>query len=168
MQFSTLLATAVALTGATAAAIQNSTVKFTIESPNQDVNNKGLSSIHEGAAINYFFAGEASEAFGFDTKTGVISKTVEIGGNQSYEEFFGIQQGGNFQSLQTSPTQDNTKWAVDNGYLTGNGSDSFFAVKGTNDPYNYSEESYQIGIVAPHAPNVYKEVVPIKIKANLQ
>ncbi|CCH40889.1 putative membrane protein [Wickerhamomyces ciferrii] len=167
MQFSTLLATAVALTGASAAAIQSS-IRFNIESENQEVNNKGLSSIHEGAAINYFFAGEGSESFDFDYKTGVISKKVEIADNQSYEEFFTIQEGGSgFHTLQTSPSYDNTKWAVENGYLTGNGSDTFFAVKGTNDPYNYSKESFQIGVMAPHSPNIYDAVVPIKIKATV-
>lgn len=145
MQFSSLLAAASVLVSAVSALPVQNFVKFTVESDKDELNGKGLSSIHEGAAINYVFLGDNSQTLNLNTTSGEIYQSFTSADGQTFNQYLSVL-GGGFPGLQVSAASAYpTTWTFEDGYLKGNGSDSFLVAKNTHDPYRYSEKSYQIG-----------------------
>ncbi|CCH41108.1 putative secreted protein [Wickerhamomyces ciferrii] len=166
MQFKTLIATAASLIAFVNAEAAQNYVQFYAESDIKEINGKGLSSIHEGAALNYFFLGEDPEILDYNPETGAISSSLNTGDGQSIDLAFEASVGSRFPTLQvTAGAQTATSWTFEDGYLKGNGSQNFFVAKNTSDPYRYSEKSYQVALFPEGASTSgFVDVHPIKIK----
>ncbi|KAK9320529.1 hypothetical protein V1517DRAFT_329092 [Lipomyces orientalis] len=137
MKFLTL-ATLAALASGALAVTKNVTLK--VKSDDATIDGMGLSSIHEGAAINYVFLGIGSEDLVYETTNSTIYDPAII------PQFpFYLQIWGNVIAVAVGLTDDVSQFRVDsNSYLTVNGSENvFYAAKNTNDPYNYSSAQYQ-------------------------
>ncbi|ODV96555.1 hypothetical protein PACTADRAFT_1144 [Pachysolen tannophilus NRRL Y-2460] len=126
-----------------------STIELKAVSNNSAVNGLGLSSVHEGAGINYFFLGQGSEKLTYD---GVSTIYVEDSLHQTFQVDSSI--------LELSVTTTYNHWTFDNNnYLALNGStDGFYACKNFNDPYSYSSNEY--GVLTE---KVNSDCLPIKI-----
>ena len=104
------------------------------DSPETSVNGLGLSSLHEGAGINYFFLGSGSQTLMWDDESGAVSvKLGEI--TQSISISNTILQLSVFEPSRVT---------VADGVVSVDGNDSFYACKNISDPYNYSEKSYAV------------------------
>lgn len=116
------------------ATISNITVY--VKSDNSEVNNLGVSSIHEGAAINYLLLGSSGQEllYNSDEKTiyqNLQTTTIEVPLNFTVS-------GGIYQvSVAGSPISVEI---ADDGKLEFDG--EVYAAKNISDPYNYSERSY--------------------------
>ncbi|CUM46974.1 uncharacterized protein AC631_02932 [Debaryomyces fabryi] len=111
-------------------------VKLTVESDNTEINGKGLSSLHEGAGLNYFFLGEGSQ----DLKYNSSDKQLYF--DVSDDIKFSFSVSGNFATIGVLEPY---KVEFEHNYLKVNGTtDGFFACKNVNDPYRYSENSYAL------------------------
>ena len=111
-----------------------SEVEFVADSSETSVNGLGLSSIHEGAGINYFLLGSGSQTLMWDDATGAASaKFGEITQNVCISN-----------SIVQLSVFEPSKVTVADGVVSIDGNDSFFACKNINDPYNYSEKSYAV------------------------
>ncbi|CAI5756497.1 unnamed protein product [Candida verbasci] len=116
-------------------------IELYIKSDNDEVNNKGLGFIHEGAGINYAQVGDAAQNLNYNEETQLITEPVTVnGGAQTLDWPFGIDNG----ILQISVTINNPPKVTigDDGSVSFEGSDSLYAKKNINDPYRYSEKSY--------------------------
>lgn len=109
-------------------------VSLVAVSDNDELNNKGLSSIHEGAGINYFFLGENGEDFTYDadknelsTKLGTLPTTVGVEG-----------------SILINGVLGPAEIKEEDGKVTVNGIKQFYGCKNANDPYRYSQSSYMV------------------------
>lgn len=121
-------------------------------SDNEALNNKGLSSIHEGAGINYFFLnsdGPQAEDFTYDeaksqlsTQLGNIPATVGLEG-----------------SILVNGVLGPAEIKEQDGVLSFNGTTQFYGCKNVQDPYRYSQESYMVV-----TDNSKGDCVPIQIK----
>ncbi|CEP24943.1 unnamed protein product [Cyberlindnera jadinii] len=136
MQFSAVIASLAAI--ASAAQIQlTANVKLT--------DYTGLSSIHEGAAINYFQVGGQSETLEFDEEAATI--TTDATGVPQTLSLVTSKDG--FPFLQLAPQEQNVYWSVVDGKLVGYDADcqevTFYAAKNVNDPYQYSKDTFFIG-----------------------
>ncbi|CCH41107.1 putative secreted protein [Wickerhamomyces ciferrii] len=169
MKLSTVLTLAVSIIGYASAAPAPFTpdpvnnVQFFVESENPNVQGKSLHHRHEGAAVDFVFLGDAPATFKYDYKTDVI--TADVG--TEYPLYFSVLSGVEFPTLQVSAASSYyTKWAVEDGYLTGNGSSNFIAAKNTGDPYNYSKDSFQVALFPEGGiPGRYvTDVTDVKIK----
>lgn len=139
MQFSYL--TAVASTLVAASALQLKAV-----SSSSNVNDAGVSSIHEGAALNWVELGNPNnpnqgESYEYDASEGTL--TNDLGGVLSNTQL-GFSNAGKGSVLVFGAYDTTGKFTFDSEkYLEVNGSaDHFYACKNINDPYNYSEQSY--------------------------
>ncbi|GME85057.1 unnamed protein product [Ambrosiozyma monospora] len=131
MKFATLSAVSLALVSK---ALADETVELFIKSDNSDVSGKGISAIHEGAGINYFFAGNGAQDLSYD---GSSLTSNEIG----YPQWF---TPDGFVQMSVSGEVTGITFDSD-GTLEYNGSaDGFQACKNVNDPYNYSKSQYAI------------------------
>lgn len=140
MQFSYL--TAIASTLVAASALQLKAV-----SSSSDVNDAGVSSIHEGAAINYVQLGNPNnpnngESYEYDGSQGTI--TNDLGGVLSNAELGFGPSSDKGAVLIFGAYSTTGKFTFDSEkYLEVNGSaDNFYACKNINDPYSYSERTY--------------------------
>ena len=137
MKFSTICVAALAAL-AQASPVKHSIkdVKLTVESDNTEINGKGLSSLHEGAGLNYFFLGEGSQ----DLKYNSSDKQLYF--DVSDDIKFSFSVSGNFATIGVLEPY---KVEFEHNYLKVNGTtDGFFACKNVNDPYRYSENSYAL------------------------
>lgn len=131
-----------------AAAVANAAVTLTVtDSTNDSLNGMGLSSIHEGAGINYFLLGTNAEDLEY-----VDGKLQAQLGNFPY--FFNADQNIVQLSVVASPTVKITDGKIDLG-------SQVYACKNINDPYNYSKSSYAV-VVGEMGTDCY----PISIKVN--
>lgn len=113
-------------------------IQLFAESDDKSVNGLGLSSIHEGAAINYFFLSSGgAETLQYDEKNGEVYSTTSDSVKQSVSI-----DAGNF--LQLSAADFQKVDFSDDDTVSVNGNDEFFAAKNVKDPYNYSKDSYAI------------------------
>ncbi|KAK9482511.1 hypothetical protein V1527DRAFT_392339, partial [Lipomyces starkeyi] len=136
MKFSALAIIATFVSSALAA---TKSVYLTVKSDNPTIDGQGLSSIHEGAAINYVFLGSGgSEELVYESSNSTIYDPYIFPGYPFY-----LQIWGNIVIIGVGETV--TQFKIDSSnYLTVNGSESgFYAVMNTNDPYNYSAYSYE-------------------------
>lgn len=114
-------------------------IQLVTRSETGEVNARGLSSYHEGAAMNYFFLGEQSESLEYDDETHQIM--FQIGDQepvlyQYMNDYEGV--------LALFPDINGTVTFSSEGRMSFNSIDSFFACMHTNDPYRYSDNSYQV------------------------
>ncbi|KAK9357729.1 hypothetical protein V1504DRAFT_463507 [Lipomyces starkeyi] len=136
MKFSAL---AIIATFASSALAATKSVYLTVKSDNPTIDGQGLSSIHEGAAINYVFLGSGgSEELVYESSNSTIYNPYIFPGYPFY-----LQIWGNILVVGVGETI--TQFKIDSSnYLTVNGSESgFYAVMNTNDPYNYSAYAYE-------------------------
>ncbi|EMG48331.1 putative cell wall protein, putative [Candida maltosa Xu316] len=123
------------------------------QSDNEEVNGQGLSSIHEGAGINYVFLGSAAQTVNYDTDSQNIFADLEIAGGQTARQSL-VLEGGVLQlSVAGEPL---AVQIADDGAVTFPGSDGLAAAKNINDPYRYSENSFAV---------ISGEGIPISIVA---
>lgn len=149
-----MLFSAVASIALLSATALGSTVQLSIESDNQDVNNNGLSSIHEGAGINYFLLGNSSQTIDYNESTGILS----FASSPEVVQSFGVTS--NIVQLSVASSPSPVKF-TDN-LLSFNGSTSnFYACKNINDPYNYSKNSYALTYYTSDAPD---GCIAVKVK----
>lgn len=164
MQFSTLLAAASVLVSAVSASPISNFVTLTLESENDELNNKGLYSIHEGAAINYVFVGDEPTTLNLNTTSGDIYQTFQNADGQSFNQYLQVL-GYGFPGLEVSVGSPETTWTFVDGYLRGNGSNNFYVAKNTSDPYRVSVNSYQLGLFPEgFDASAFVDVHPVKVK----
>ena len=117
-------------------------IQLYAQSSNNEVNDFGISSQHEGAALNYLFlaAPGVAQNLKYDDETksifaelktasSTVRKPLNVGSTV-------LQLGGSGDGVKVDIAEDGT--------LTFDGSDSVGAAKNINDPYNYSEDSYAV------------------------
>lgn len=121
-------------------------IALTVSSKSDEINGKGLSSIHEGAAINYVFLGDGTTELYYDATQKVIYQPFI----ENYYQF--LDATGPYVALTVSTPS--SVFTFDNeGLLYLNGSSSgFYACKDTNDPYSYSQNSYELMYYQSDAP----------------
>lgn len=113
----------------------------------------GLSSIHEGAGINYFFLGEGSQNLTYDDD----QKLLYFDSTPEVRQFFSVV--GNIVQLTVAP--DATEVNVDGPLLAFQGSTGgFYAQKNINDPYRYSQNSYALVHYDSDAP---EDAIPVNV-----
>ncbi|RCK59071.1 Cell wall protein PGA31 [Candida viswanathii] len=134
MQFLYSVASILALSPAALAAVRK--VQLFASSDNADVNDYGVSSVHEGAGVNYLFlaAPGVAETVNYDDEKYILYLENSVG-----EQVFSISQGQGF--LQYGESSVRVDIAED-GTVSFDGSDSVVAAKNVNDPYNRSEQDY--------------------------
>lgn len=112
-----------------------SEIELVADSSETSVNGLGLSSIHEGAGINYFLLGSDSETLKFDEETGTVYANL----TDTITQFVSISN--NILQLSVFTPQ---KVTVADGVVSVDGNDAFFACKNINDPYRYTEKSFAV------------------------
>ena len=134
MQFLFSLASILALSPAALAAVRQ--VQLFAQSDNAEVNDYGISSVHEGAGINYLFlaAPNVAETVNYDDSKYILYLDSSVAQQDfSISEGQGFLQFGGF-SIRVDIAEDGT--------VSFEGSDSVVAAKNVNDPYNRSEQDY--------------------------
>ena len=133
------IASLLTLSSSALAAIRQ--VQLFAQSDNEEINTFGLSSIHEGAGINYFFlaAPGTAQTLQFDDETNNIF--AELGSTPPARQYFVIS--GNILQLSVAGEPLNVQIA-DDGLVSFPGSESIAAAKNINDPYRYSEEQFAV------------------------
>ncbi|CAH2353141.1 cell wall protein Pga30p [[Candida] railenensis] len=103
-------------------------VELYVDSTDDSIAGKALSSIHEGAGINYFLLGTSPEVLTYDDSTQFLGG--EVGYVSTYDDFLleGVLGAGNI--------------TFDGEHLVVNDIKDFYAAKNVNDPYQYSTQSY--------------------------
>ncbi|KAK9374912.1 uncharacterized protein V1513DRAFT_444029 [Lipomyces chichibuensis] len=156
MKFSALAIVATLASSALAATKQ---VYLKVKSDNPTIDGQGLSSIHEGAAINYVFLGSGSEELVYESSNSTIYDPYILPGYPFY-----LQIWGNIVIIGVGETVNQFEIDSSN-YLTVNGSESgFYAAMNTNDPYNYSAFAYE-AVYYPEAKDAPKGAIPFRIYA---
>ena len=117
-------------------------IQLYAQSSNNEVNDFGISSRHEGAALNYLFlaAPGVAENLKYDDETKTVYTELKAGSST-------VRQPLNVGNtvLQLGGSGDGTKVDIaEDGTLSFDGSDSIGAAKNINDPYNYSKDSYAV------------------------
>jgi hypothetical protein len=113
-----------------------SEIELVADSSETSVNGLGLSSIHEGAGINYFLLGSGSETLKFDEETGTVYANL----TDTITQYVSINSANILQLSVLAPQ----KVTVADGVVSVDGNESFFACKNINDPYRYTEKSFAI------------------------
>ncbi|KAK9235020.1 hypothetical protein V1525DRAFT_411264, partial [Lipomyces kononenkoae] len=140
MKFLSLTTLATLATFATTAVAAPESVYLKVKSNDSTIDGQGLSSIHEGAAINYVFLGGASELLAYESSNNTIYDPY------IYPPYpFYLQLLDSVVIVAVGLSDNVEQFRVDsNNYLTVNGSENvFYAAKNTSDPYDYSAYSYQ-------------------------
>lgn len=134
------------IVAATAALATAENVNLVVKSDHSDINGNTLGFPHEGAGLNYAFLGtsSASQLLEYDES----SKTFTEPGS-TIPQSLGLS--GNFIALTVA--EPSAEFTFDGNTLQLNGtSDSFYACKNVNDPYNYSQSSYALMYFKDSAP----------------
>ncbi|GAV28452.1 hypothetical protein PMKS-001923 [Pichia membranifaciens] len=117
------------------------------KSNNTEISNKGVGFIHEGAGINYGFLG--AEGQGATLSYNETEKQIIL--DTGVLQFFRVS-GGYVAMSVVGPDSEIT--FDSNDYLLVNGSsEHFFGCKNTNDPYQYSVQSYEVMYYPENAPS---------------
>lgn len=137
MKFSTICVAALAaLTQASPVKNTIKDVKLTVESDNKEINGKGLSSLHEGAGLNYFFLGEGSQDLKYDSSSQKLYFDISDEITYSFSVYSDFAIIGVLEPYKVE---------FNDNYLKVNGTtEGFFACKNVNDPYQYSKDSYAL------------------------
>ena len=104
------------------------TVELYVDSTDDSIAGKALSSIHEGAGINYFLLGTSAEQITYDDSTKYLGSDMFY--VSTYDDFLlqGVLGAGNI--------------TFDGDHLVVNDVKDFYAAKNVNDPYQYSTQLY--------------------------
>lgn len=129
------------------AAVANALTLTITDSTNESLNGLGLSSIHEGAAINYFLLGSTPEELTYGD--GKIYKSY---GELTY--YFNYASNIVQLSVVDAPTISITDGKINLGQ-------QLYACKNINDPYNYSEQSFFVTVG-----ELGTECYPVSIQVN--
>ncbi|CAH2353140.1 cell wall protein Pga30p [[Candida] railenensis] len=132
MKFTTFALSAATFSSALAAVYD---VQLFVDSSDASINGNGLSSIHEGAGINYFVLGTGAENFQYDDQTGVLTST-DTTANQI------VYSVGVLGQYLSNGVTGSSKATFEGDKLSLGGNTTFYAAKNTGDPYNYSDRSY--------------------------
>lgn len=107
-------------------------VQLFAESSDAAISGNGLSSIHEGAGINYFLLSTGgAETFKYDDEA-----------HELYTENSVKYTVGTLGGYLSNGVTGSSKATIDNNKLSLGGNSTFYAAKNTGDPYNYSDNSY--------------------------
>lgn len=132
---------------ATAAIATGEDVYLYVKSSNSEINGNSLSSLHEGAGINYFFLGTASaSALTYDSDMKTIYSSYA-----GLTQYFTVYEG--FTGLTVIGPNAELTFDDNNTLLINGTSDSLYACKNTNDPYRYSEREYGLMHYSADAPS---------------
>ena len=147
---------------ASSLALADYNVSLVTESANDEINNKGLTGLHEGAGFNYLFlsngASTEAEAFAFSPESSKVYQPTHVTGvDGPYVSKWNLTQYPGGDAILAG-VLGGPQVLVKNNYLTVNGSSTFYAAKNTSDPYGYSKRSYQL--VARNTTNA----IPLKVK----
>ncbi|ODV84045.1 hypothetical protein CANARDRAFT_9043 [[Candida] arabinofermentans NRRL YB-2248] len=118
-----------------------SAVSLYVSSSSDEIDGLGIYNIHEGAGINYVFVStsDSTTDLYYDESDKFIYQPFASGYYQYLSTSSGIVQ------LTVSGNDGGVYTFDDDGYLLLNGSsDGFYACKNTNDPYRYSQTSYEV------------------------
>jgi len=139
MKFISTVAALSALT--TSAFAATSTVSFYAQATSPVLNGAGVSSIHEGAAINYLPLGQGSPGQAWVYNDSDSSLTFQISATPS-PITLSLTLFENI--LEFTPGYSNNLWTIDSqGVLNLNGSSSgFYGCMYIDDPYDYSNSEY--------------------------
>ncbi|KAK9462654.1 uncharacterized protein V1516DRAFT_710479 [Lipomyces oligophaga] len=143
MKTASIVASLAALASGVVAASYN--VTFVAKSTDSSINGAGLYSIHEGAAINYFFLasdGGSAETILYDSDKNLFtSPYTGVGGGEFIP--FGLLIYENMLWYELGEQSD--YFSISDATLAVDGSTKgFYACKDTLDPYDYSLENYQV------------------------
>lgn len=129
-------------------------VQLYIYSNNSDVNGLGLSSIHEGAGINYLQLGSGAQTLGYDNSLGLLYSPQSTSYGFNYNLTVSVVKNSanynGFPYLQLSVINPNVSWGIYklNGQHLLYARDShgkFYVAKNTGDPYSVSTRAYLAG-----------------------
>lgn len=149
MLFKNVLAISATATIATA-----EDVYLYVKSSNSEINGNSLSSLHEGAGINYFFLGSApASALTYDGDMKTIYSSYA-----GLTQYFTVYEG--FTGLTVIGPNAELTFDDNNTLLINGTSDSLYACKNTNDPYRYSEKEYGLMHYSADAPS---ECIPLSL-----
>lgn len=112
-----------------------SALRLVIHADDDAVNGLGVTTIREGAGVNYAFLGSDSADFTYDEESQLLSEsssdTPSVFSVQEHIVQFGVS-GGDQVTIE------------DGALAIGGSASGFYAAKNINDPYRYSEESYAL------------------------
>ncbi|CAH2353136.1 cell wall protein Rhd3p [[Candida] railenensis] len=129
MKITTLALSATTISAVLAAVYD---VQLFVESSDSAISGNGLSSIHEGAGINYFLLSTGgAETFKYD------DQAEELYTDNSVKYSVGTLGG-----YLSNGVTGSSKATFDDNKLSLGGNTTFYAAKNTGDPYNYSDNSY--------------------------
>ncbi|KAK9453085.1 hypothetical protein V1511DRAFT_505613 [Dipodascopsis uninucleata] len=137
-------------------------VELTAFAPGAQIDNYKLSSIHEGAGINYFFL--------YNSSNGQVLNYNETGQQlwanlSSYIYTVGVIY--NVLYLSVVSTADKITFASNGTLLLNGTSDGFYGCKNVNDPYNYSSQSYEVTHISQDEKPLSTDCIPFTIVGNL-
>lgn len=107
-----------------------------LSSDNSDLNNQGLGGMHEGAGINYIAVRGSPLRVSWDR----YNRTFTSHNQGDLTTTLSVNEGNFLQDSVTEPGA----FDLINYNVIYDGSDTFYACKNVNDPYNYSKETYLI------------------------
>lgn len=107
-----------------------------LSSDNSDLNNQGLEGMHEGAGISYIAVRGSPLRVSWDR----YNRTFTSHNQGDLTTTLSVNEGNFLQDSVTQPGQ----FELINYNVVYDGSDTFYACKNVNDPYNYSKDTYLI------------------------
>ena len=165
MKFTTIAAAAFAFAHSVVALRSVKLKTFAYPPPQYpDVTGKFVSTVHEGAALNYLLVvpEDGALTWTYDEDTKYLYYEVGAGTDNCFRYYFTIGEGEPGILLAT-PTDNPVPVNVDNlGFITFDGSYGVKGVKNINDPYQYSKDSY---ILAKYDGTAPDGAVPIFFQA---
>ena len=147
--------------GVGAASTPVSNVTLSVDTENPAITDKGLSDIHEGAALDFVFLGKDSAFYSFDRQKKSIYKTVEIDdGKETVQWDLCLDQN----TLDIGVGTQEAEFTVDGKHLALNGStDGFYVQKNLSyDPYGYSKNQYAVTYYGKNS--APEGSIPVKIE----
>ncbi|KAG5422326.1 hypothetical protein I9W82_001421 [Candida metapsilosis] len=130
--------------------------QFFAKAVDKELDGHGLYYIHEGAAINYYFISDSSEA---------SSASVVTYDDEKQEFYYQVNPQIRFNLnvvggvLQLGAGEPLKTTIGDDGVISFNNSNLLAAVKGIDDPYGYSEKNFAVTVKDDYGG------VPISIEA---
>ncbi|KAH3673342.1 hypothetical protein WICMUC_003702 [Wickerhamomyces mucosus] len=124
---------------------------------------RGLSSIHEGAGFNYFFLGTNAQTFEYSESEGKIYQPI----SEQYNYTVGHFTESEFPFLVSGVAGTPLSFKIEDGVLLNENGYNFYIAKNVSDPYNYGQNAYTVGIAANDSSfvNKYEDVREITVFA---
>jgi hypothetical protein len=137
------------LLAASAALAAAENVYLRVVSDHNEVNGNTVGFSHEGAGIDYAFLGTSpqSQVLDYDAEAHrLYNHEPGLPAPQNFEV------DGEYVSVSVQETYSNIMFDNLNSLLVNGSADGFYACKDTNDPYNYSNDQYELMWYPPHIP----------------